>query len=53
MILENGPLDTVRLRREVWTSAGSVKSRFDRALVELEVGLKIVPTGVVEAGVWN
>jgi hypothetical protein len=52
-ILENGPLDTVRLRREARMSAESAKSRFDRALVELQVGLKVVPTGVVEAGAWN
>lgn len=44
-ILENGPLDTVRLRREARMSANgnavsaSAKSRFDWALVELQVGL--------------
>ena len=38
-ILENGPLDTVRLRREARMSAESAKSRFDRGLVELQVGL--------------
>jgi hypothetical protein len=52
-ILEHGPLDTVRLRREARMSAESAKSRFDRALVELQVGLKVVPTGVTEAGAWN
>jgi hypothetical protein len=44
-ILENGPLDTVRLRREARMSAESAKSRFDRALVELQVGLKVLPRG--------
>jgi hypothetical protein len=58
-ILENGPLDTVRLRREARMSAGgslasaSAKSRFGRALVELQVGLKVLPIGVTEAGAWN
>jgi hypothetical protein len=58
-ILENGPLDTVRLRREARMSAGgslasaSAKSRFDRALVELQVGLKVIPIGVAQAGAWN
>jgi hypothetical protein len=52
-LLEHGPLDTVRLRRESHMSANSAKSRFDRALVELQVGLKVIPTGVVEAGAWN
>jgi hypothetical protein len=52
-ILKNGPLDTVRLRREARMSAESAKSRFDRALVELQVGLKVLPVGVAEAGAWN
>jgi len=34
-------------------SAQSAKSRFDRALVELQVGLKVLPVGVAEAGAWN
>jgi hypothetical protein len=53
VILENGPLDTVRLRREACMSADSAKPRFDRALVELQVGLKVLPIGVAEAGAWN
>lgn len=52
-ILEHGPLDTVRLRREARMSAENAKARFDRALVELQVGLKILPVGVAEAGAWN
>jgi hypothetical protein len=52
-ILDNGPLDTVRLRREARMSAESAKSRFDRALVELQVGLKVIPVGVAQAGAWN
>lgn len=52
-ILEHGPLDTVRLRREARMSADSAKSRFDRALVELQVGLKVLPIGVAQAGAWN
>jgi hypothetical protein len=52
-ILENGPLDTVRLRREARMSAESAKSRFDQALVELQVGLKVLPIGVAHTGAWN
>ena len=52
-LLEHGPLDTVRLRREARMSAESAKSRFDRALVELQVGLKVLPVGVAEAGAWR
>jgi len=53
VILQNGPLDTVRLRREARMSAESAKSRFDRALVELQVGLKVLPIGVARTGAWN
>ena len=34
-------------------SAQSAKSRFERALVELQVGLKVLPIGVAEAGAWR
>jgi hypothetical protein len=52
-LLEQGPLDTVRLRREAHLAAEGSKSRFDRALVELQVGLKVLPIGVAEAGAWR
>ncbi len=52
-LLEHGPLDTIRLRREARMSAQNAKSRFERALVELQVGLKVLPIGVAEAGAWR
>ncbi len=52
-LLEHGPLDKVRLRREARLTSDSAKSRVDRALVELQVGLKVLPVGVSEAGAWN
>lgn len=42
-LLEHGPLDTIRLRREAHMSAESAKSHFGRALMELQVGLKVLP----------
>jgi hypothetical protein len=53
VLLEQGPLDTVRLRREAHMAAEGAKSRFERALVELQVGLKVLPIGVAEAGAWR
>jgi hypothetical protein len=50
---QGGALDTVRLRRESRLSADSAKTTFERALVELQVGMKIVPVGVAEAGAWR
>jgi len=52
-LLDHGPLDTVRLRREARMAADSAKSRFDRALVELQVGFKVLPIGVAQAGAWR
>jgi hypothetical protein len=52
-LLEHGPLDTVRLRREARMSAEATKARFERGLVELQVGLKVLPVGVAEAGAWR
>ena len=44
-LLQHGPLDTVRLRREAHMSAEGAKSRFERTLTELRVGLKVLPFG--------
>ncbi len=52
-LLEHGPLDTVRLREKARMSANSAKSAFERALVELQIGLKVLPIGVAEAGAWR
>ena len=52
-LLEHGPLDTIQLRRQARMSADSAKSRFERALVELQVGLKVLPVGVARAGAWR
>ncbi|HUT20750.1 MAG TPA: hypothetical protein VM366_16460 [Anaerolineae bacterium] len=52
-LLRHGPLDTVRLRREARLASDSSKSRFDRGLTELQVGFKVMPVGVAEAGAWN
>jgi hypothetical protein len=52
-LLENGPLDAVRLRKESRLAATQAKARFDRALVELQRDLKVLPVGVAEAGAWR
>ncbi len=52
-LLKHGALDTVRLRREAHLAAESAKARFERGLVELQVGFKVMPIGVAEAGAWR
>ena len=52
-LLRNGPMDTVALRRKVGLTSKESKYRFERALVELQADMKILPTGVAEVGAWN
>jgi hypothetical protein len=51
--LEHGPLDTIRLREKANLSRAGAKSRFDRGLVELQAGLKVLPIGVARTGHWK
>jgi len=52
-LLEEGPLDTIRLREKAGLSSGGAKTRFDRGLVELQAGLKVLPIGVARVGHWR
>jgi hypothetical protein len=52
-LLKHGPQHTVNLRRLAHLSATSAKTRFDKALTDLQRGLWIVPIGVAEAGAWR
>ncbi len=52
-LLKNGALDAIRLRREARMSSEASKPRFEKALTELQVGLKVLPVGIAEAGAWR
>jgi hypothetical protein len=52
-LLKHGALDAVRLRREAHLSSEANKPRFEKALTELQVGLKVLPVGIAEAGAWR
>jgi hypothetical protein len=52
-LLKGGPLDTVALRKAAWLSSDGSKSTFDRALLELQADMKVLPVGVAEAGAWR
>jgi hypothetical protein len=52
-LLEHGALHAVRLRKESHLASDENKGRFDRALTELQVGLKVLPVGIAEAGAWR
>jgi hypothetical protein len=52
-LMNQGPLNTLALRREARLANSDSHTRFERALVELQRGLRILPVGVAEAGRWN
>jgi hypothetical protein len=52
-LLQEGPLHTIDLRRTAHLSSDAAKSRFERALTDLQRGLWVVPIGIAEAGAWR
>ena len=52
-LLKNGALDAIRLRRESRMSAEASKPRFEKALTELQVSLKVLPIGIAPVGAWR
>jgi hypothetical protein len=52
-LLEHGALPTSHLRRAAGLVGKSNAGRFDRAIQELQVGLKIVKTGISDANAWK
>jgi hypothetical protein len=52
-LLKHGALDAVRLRREAHMSSDANKGRFDKALTDLQTGLKVLPVGIAPAGAWR
>jgi uncharacterized protein YcaQ len=52
-LLDEGPLDTITLKKVARLSSPENESRFNRALTDLQADFKIVPVGVSEAGSWK
>jgi hypothetical protein len=52
-LLINGPTNSIELRQLARLSGKSSKYPFERALVELQKGMWILPVGVAEAGGWR
>lgn len=52
-LLKKGPLDTISLRKEAHLSGTDSQSPFNRALEILQEQLKVLPTGISEAGAWK
>jgi hypothetical protein len=52
-LLREGPLDSVKLREVSRLGGKGSAYRFDRALLELQSGFWVLPTGVAQAGAWR
>jgi hypothetical protein len=52
-LLENGPLDTVELRKKARLANDTAKYKFDKTLTELQAKLKVLPVGVAPVGAWR
>jgi Winged helix DNA-binding domain len=52
-LLDQGPLDSIALRKAAHLSNHESESRFARALTNLQSDFKIMPVGVVDAGAWH
>jgi hypothetical protein len=52
-VLKHGPMHAIDIKRKVGLYGDAHKGKFDKALSELQVGLKVLPIGVAEAGAWR
>ncbi len=52
-LLDQGPLDTVALRKAARMSSPESEGRFNRALTDLQTDFKILPVAVTQAGAWH
>ncbi len=52
-LLDNGPLDTISIRRQTHMTSKESNSRFARALSLLQSDFKILPVGISNAGGWR
>lgn len=52
-LLNEGPLDSIALRKKAGLASRAADTEFNRALEELQTTFRILPVGVSQAGAWN
>jgi len=52
-LLNQGPLDTLALRRAAHMTGSSNNTRFSRALDDLQIEFRVLPVGISSAGSWH
>jgi hypothetical protein len=53
VLLREGPLDTVALRKAARLASRATDAAFARAMTDLQADFKILPVGVTQAGAWH
>ena len=53
ILLDNGPMDTIAIRRGTHMTSQESNSRFERALALLQADFKILPIGISDSGAWR
>ena len=52
-LLKEGPLDTISLKKAARLTTMGSETRFNKALDDLQMDMRILPVGVAEVGSWN
>jgi uncharacterized protein YcaQ len=52
-VLDNGPLDTIALKKAARLNSPENESRFNKALADLQAGFMLAPVAVTKAGAWH
>lgn len=52
-LLENGEMDSIELKQATYLIGRSSEARFNRAIVNLQANLMILPVNVVQSGGWR
>lgn len=52
-LLDQGPLDTVALRKAARMTSRESETRFNKAITDLQADFKIIPAAVTQAGAWH
>ncbi|HBY06256.1 MAG TPA: hypothetical protein DEH22_00085 [Chloroflexi bacterium] len=53
VLTDNGPMDTIAIRRATHLTSKESNTRFERALAQLQADFKILPVGISDAGSWR
>lgn len=53
VIQENGPMDTIAIRRATRMTSKDSNSRFERAISLLQTDFKVLPVGISDSGGWR